>query len=245
MILFPAIDLKGGACVRLLRGDMATATVFNTDPAAQARAFAAMGFEWLHVVDLDGAFAGRSINGDAVRTIREAVGLKMQVGGGIRGRAGIDYWLDLGIDRIVLGTAALHDPHLVRRAAADHPGRIVVAIDARNGKVAVDGWANTTEIGIVELAHRFADAGVTAITFTDISRDGVLAGVDADAIGALARRIELPLIASGGVASLDDLTALKAHEIDGVVGVICGRALYDGRIDVAAALQILAGTDRC
>ena len=245
MILFPAIDLKGGACVRLLRGDMATATVFNTDPAAQARAFAAMGFEWLHVVDLDGAFAGRSINGDAVRTIREAVDLKMQVGGGIRGRAGIDYWLDLGIDRIVLGTAALHDPHLVRRAAADHPGRIVVAIDARKGKVAVDGWANTTEIGIVELAHRFADAGVTAITFTDISRDGVLAGVDADAIGALARRIELPLIASGGVASLDDLTGLKAHEIDGVVGVICGRALYDGRIDVAAALQILAGTDRC
>ena len=245
MILFPAIDLKGGACVRLLRGDMATATVFNTDPAAQARAFAAMGFEWLHVVDLDGAFAGRSINGDAVRTIREAVDLKMQVGGGIRGRAGIDYWLDLGIDRIVLGTAALHDPHLVRRAAADHPGRIVVAIDARKGKVAVDGWANTTEIGVVELAHRFADAGVTAITFTDISRDGVLAGVDADAIGALARRIELPLIASGGVASIDDLTALKAHEIDGVVGVICGRALYDGRIDVAAALQILAGTDRC
>jgi len=245
VILFPAIDLKGGACVRLLRGDMATATVFNTDPAAQARAFAAMGFEWLHVVDLDGAFAGRSINGDAVRTIREAVDLKMQVGGGIRGRAGIDYWLDLGIDRIVLGTAALHDPHLVRRAAADHPGRIVVAIDARKGKVAVDGWANTTEIGIVELAHRFADAGVTAITFTDISRDGVLAGVDADAIGALARRIELPLIASGGVASIDDLTALKAHEIDGVVGVICGRALYDGRIDVAAALQILAGTDRC
>jgi phosphoribosylformimino-5-aminoimidazole carboxamide ribotide isomerase len=245
VILFPAIDLKGGACVRLLRGDMATATVFNTDPAAQARAFAAMGFKWLHVVDLDGAFAGRSINGDAVHAIREAVGLKIQLGGGIRGRVGIDYWLDLGIDRIVLGTAALHDPHLVRRAAADHPGRIVVAIDARAGKVAVDGWAKTSEIGVVELAHRFADAGVTAITYTDISRDGALVGVDADAIGTLARKIALPLIASGGVASLDDLAALKAHAGDGIAGVICGRALYDGRIDATAALRLLAEEGRC
>jgi phosphoribosylformimino-5-aminoimidazole carboxamide ribotide isomerase len=245
VILFPAIDLKGGACVRLLRGDMATATVFNTDPAAQARAFAAMGFEWLHVVDLDGAFAGRSVNGDAVHAIREAVGLKIQLGGGIRGRAGIDYWLDLGIDRIVLGTAALHDPHLVHRAAADHPGRIVVSIDARDGKVAIDGWANTSEIGVVELAHRFADAGVSAITYTDISRDGALVGVDAEAIGALAREVALPLIASGGVASLDDLAALKARESHGIAGVICGRALYDGRIDAAAALRLLAKDRTC
>jgi phosphoribosylformimino-5-aminoimidazole carboxamide ribotide isomerase len=241
MILFPAIDLKGGACVRLLRGDMATATIFNTDPAAQARAFADMGFEWLHVVDLDGAFAGRSVNGEAVHAIRKAIGLKMQLGGGVRGRAGIDYWLGLGIDRIVLGTAALHDPHLVRRAAADHPGRIVVSIDARDGKVAVDGWANTSEIGVVELAHRFADAGVSAITYTDIARDGTLVGVDAAAIGALAREIALPMIASGGVATHADLAALKAHEADGVAGVICGRALYDGRIDAAAGLRLLAG----
>ena len=245
MILFPAIDLKGGACVRLVRGEMASATTFNTDPAAQARAFAALGFEWLHVVDLDGAFAGRSVNGEAVRAIRAAIGLKMQLGGGIRDRAAIDYWLAFGIDRIVLGTAALRDPPLVRSAAAAYPGRIVVGIDARDGKVAVEGWAETSEIGAVELARRFADAGVAAIVYTDIARDGALAGVDAAATAAFARAISLPVIASGGVAGLADIAALKAHAADGIAGVICGRALYDGRLDAAAALRLLAQEGRC
>lgn len=240
MILFPAIDLKGGACVRLVRGEMASATTFNTDPAAQARDFAAAGFRWLHVVDLDGAFAGRSVNGEAVRAIRRAVDLKIQLGGGIRDRAGIDYWLGLGIDRVVLGTAALRDPELVRRAAADHPGRIVVGIDARDGMVAVEGWAETSEIGAAQLAKRFADAGVAAIVYTDIGRDGTLGGVDAAATGAFARAIALPLIASGGVGSLADIAALKGQEESGIAGIICGRALYDGRVDAAAALRLLA-----
>lgn len=240
MILFPAIDLKGGACVRLVRGEMASATIFNTDPAAQARSFAALGFEWLHVVDLDGAFAGRSVNGEAVRAIRGSVGLKIELGGGIRDRAAIDYWLGLGIDRVVLGTAALRDPGLVRRAAGDYPGRIVVGIDARAGRVAVEGWAETSELTAVDLARRFADAGVAAIVYTDIARDGALTGVDAGAVAAFARDAALPVIASGGVARLADLAALKAHAADGIAGVICGRALYDGRIDAAAALRLLA-----
>ncbi len=179
MILFPAIDLKDGACVRLVRGDMASATVFNRDPGAQARHFADAGFTWLHVVDLDGAFAGRSVNGAAVAAIRNAVDLPIQLGGGIRDRAAIEHWLALGIDRVVLGTAALRDPGLVRHAAADHPGRIVVGIDARDGRVAVEGWAETTELGVIELARCFEDCGVPAIVYTDITRDGALAGVDA------------------------------------------------------------------
>jgi len=240
VILFPAIDLKGGACVRLVRGEMASATTFNTDPAAQACAFAALGFQWLHVVDLDGAFAGRSVNGEAVRAIRAAVDLKIELGGGIRDRAAIDYWLGLGIDRVVLGTAALRDPELVRRAAGDYPGRIVVGIDARDGRVAVEGWAETSELAAVDLARRFADAGVAAIVYTDIARDGALTGVDAGAVAAFARDAALPVIASGGVAGLADLAALKAHAADGIAGVICGRALYDGRIDAAAALRLLA-----
>ena len=245
MILYPAIDLKDGHCVRLVRGEMASATVFNTDPAAQARHFAETGFSWLHVVDLDGAFAGKSVNGEAVRAIRQAVDLKIQLGGGIRDRAAIDNWLALGIDRIVLGTAALRDPKLVREAAHDYPGRIVVGIDARDGHVAVEGWAETSDIGAITLARRFADAGVAAIVYTDIGRDGALTGVDAAAIGGVARFAGLPVIASGGVAGIADIAALRRHERDGVAGVICGRALYDGRLDARAALQLVGGAARC
>jgi phosphoribosylformimino-5-aminoimidazole carboxamide ribotide isomerase len=246
VILYPAIDLKGGACVRLVRGEMASATVFNDDPAAQARDFAAIGFAWLHVVDLDGAFAGRSVNGAAVRAIRRAVDLKVQLGGGVRDRAAIDHWLGLGIDRVVLGTAALRDPDLVSRAAADYPGRIVVGIDARDGRVAVEGWAATSETGAAELAQRFAAAGVAAIVYTDIARDGALTGVDAAAIAGFARQAGLPVIASGGIASLADIAALAMHAGDGIAGAICGRALYDGRVDARAALRLLAGSaGRC
>jgi phosphoribosylformimino-5-aminoimidazole carboxamide ribotide isomerase len=245
MILFPAIDLKDGACVRLVRGEMASATVFNRDPALQARQFAAAGFSWLHVVDLDGAVAGRSRNGAAVAAIRDAVDLPIQLGGGIRDRTAIERWLALGIDRVVLGTAALRDPELVRDVAAAHPGRIVVAIDARNGQVAVEGWVETTELGVVEIGRRYADCGVAAIVYTDIARDGLLCGIDAKAVAGVAREVRLPVIASGGVASLDDLAALKACAADGIAGVICGRALYDGRIDPAAALRLLAKEPPC
>jgi phosphoribosylformimino-5-aminoimidazole carboxamide ribotide isomerase len=239
MILFPAIDLKGGACVRLLRGEMSAVTVFNDDPAAQARAFAASGFEWLHVVDLDGAFAGRSVNGAAVAAIGAATRLKLQLGGGIRNAAQIAAWLDHGIDRVVLGTVALRDPALVKAACRTHPGRIVVGIDARHGRVAVEGWAETSEVPARELALRFEDAGVAAIVYTDIDRDGALAGVNVEATAALAADLTTPVIASGGVASLDDLARLKAHEADGIAGIICGRALYDGRIDPLQALAAL------
>jgi len=245
VILFPAIDLKDGACVRLVRGDMASATVFSEDPAAQARRFADAGFAWLHVVDLNGAFAGRSVNGAAVKAIRGAVDLRIQLGGGIRTRDAIDDWLALGIDRVVLGTAALRNPDLVRHAAADHPGAVAIGIDARDGRVAVEGWAETTEVGAIELARRFEDCGVAAIIYTDIARDGALAGIDAAAVGGLARQIRTPIIASGGVSSLADIAALKAHEADGIAGIICGRALYDGRIDPAAALRVLAEQPQC
>jgi phosphoribosylformimino-5-aminoimidazole carboxamide ribotide isomerase len=241
VILFPAIDLKNGACVRLVRGEMASATVFNDDPAAQARAFAEVGFSWLHIVDLDGAFAGKSVNGDAVRAIRAAVDLRIQLGGGIRDRTAIDYWLGLGINRVVLGTAALRDPELVRRTARELPGRIVVGIDARDGRVAVEGWAETSGIGAVELGRRFADAGVAAIVHTDIARDGALTGIDAAATAAFARYVGVPVIASGGIASLADIEALAARAGEGIAGAICGRALYDGRLDPKAALRIAAG----
>jgi phosphoribosylformimino-5-aminoimidazole carboxamide ribotide isomerase len=241
VILFPAIDLKGGACVRLVRGEMASATVFNEDPAAQAREFAETGFAWLHVVDLDGAFAGKSVNGAAVRAIREAVDLRIQLGGGIRDRAAIDYWLALGIDRVVLGTAALRDPELVRRVAGELPGRIVVGVDARDGCVAVEGWAETSTVEAVELGRRFADAGVAAIVYTDIARDGALTGIDAAATAAFARQVGVPVIASGGVASLADIAALVARAGEGIAGAICGRALYDGRLDPRAALRLAAG----
>jgi len=241
VILYPAIDLKDGQCVRLVRGEMTGATVFNDDPAAQARQFAVAGFNWLHVVDLNGALAGRSVNGEAVAAIRKAVDLHIQLGGGIRDRAAIEHWLGLGIDRVVLGTAALRDPELVRSAAADHPERIAVGIDARHGRVAVEGWVETVDIGVVELARRFEDCGVAAIIYTDIARDGALGGIDAEAVAGLARQVQVPVIASGGIASLADIAALKAHESDGIAGAICGRALYDGRIDPQAALLLAAG----
>jgi len=245
VILFPAIDLKDGVCVRLVRGDMASATVFNRDPAAQAVHFAQAGFTWLHVVDLNGAIAGRSVNGAAVAAIRKAVDLRIQLGGGVRDRAAIERWLALGIDRVVLGTMALRDPQLVREVATDHPGRIVVAIDARDGHVAIEGWTETTALGAVELARRFEDCGVAAIVYTDIARDGALVGVDAYAVAAVSRQIRLPVIASGGVSSLADIAALKAREADGIAGIICGRAFYDGRIDLALALSLLAEAPPC
>ena len=240
MILFPAIDLKGGACVRLVQGDMARATVFSDDPPAQARAFAAAGFGWLHVVDLDGAFAGEPVNAEAVGAILEAVDIPVQLGGGIRTMATIEAWLAKGVQRVILGTVAVREPALVRAACRAFPGRVAVGIDARDGRVAVEGWAESVDMDALALARRFEDAGAAAIIHTDIARDGALEGVNAEATGALARALATPVIASGGVASHDDLARLKAHEADGVCGVICGRALYDGRIDPARALAQLA-----
>ncbi len=245
MILYPAIDLKDGVCVRLLRGDMASATVFNANPIAQACQFAKAGFSWLHVVDLNGAFAGHPVNGEAVKMIRASVDLRMQLGGGIRDREAIDGWLALGIDRVVLGTAALRDPDLVRRAAADHPGAIAVGIDARNGNAAIEGWAETTEVGVVDLARQFENCGVAVLIYTDVARDGALSGIDAAGVANLARQVQVPIIASGGVSALADIAALKAHEADGIAGVICGRALYDGRIDPQAALRLAQGPIPC
>ncbi|MEZ5668006.1 MAG: 1-(5-phosphoribosyl)-5-[(5-phosphoribosylamino)methylideneamino]imidazole-4-carboxamide isomerase [Alphaproteobacteria bacterium] len=241
MILFPAIDLKGGACVRLLRGDMAAATTYNPDPAAQARAFRDAGFRWIHVVDLDGAFAGRSENGAAVEAILAAVDLPVQLGGGIRDMAAVEGWLGRGVRRAILGTAAVRTPALVREACRAFPGRIAVGIDARGGRVAVEGWAETSDMLAVDLARAFEDAGVAALIYTDIDRDGALSGPNVQATAALARAVSIPVIASGGVSSLDDLKALQAVEACGVVGVISGRALYDGRIDPAAALALLDG----
>lgn len=239
MILFPAIDLKGGQCVRLVQGDMSRATVFNADPAAQARDFASAGCRWLHLVDLDGAFAGKPMNAQAVDAILDAVDIPCQLGGGIRDLATIERWLDKGVARVILGTVALKAPALVREACRLHPGRIVVGIDARGGRVATEGWAEVSEIAAVDLARRFEDVGVAAIVYTDIDRDGVLAGVNVAATAGLARAVGIPVIASGGVASLDDLKALLAVEKDGVSGVISGRALYDGRLDLKAALALL------
>jgi phosphoribosylformimino-5-aminoimidazole carboxamide ribotide isomerase len=241
VILFPAIDLKGGQCVRLLRGEMSAATVYNEDPAAQARSFAAAGCRWLHVVDLDGAVAGKPANAAAVAAILAAAGVPLQLGGGIRDRATIERWLARGVARVVLGTAALRDPALVKAACRAHPGKIVVGIDARRGRVAVEGWAETSDMMALDLALAFEDAGVAAIVYTDIERDGALTGVDAEATAALARRLTTSVIASGGVAGLADLTALKSHERDGIAGVICGRALYDGRLDLRQALALLEG----
>ena len=240
LILFPAIDLKDGACVRLVQGDMDRATVFNDDPADQARAWAAAGFEWLHVVDLNGAFAGRPVNGHAVAAIRAAADLKLQLGGGIRDMATIEAWLSRGVERVVLGTVALRSPELVREAAARFPGRIAVGIDARDGRVAVEGWAEVSDVAAVDLARSYDDAGVAAIIYTDIARDGAMAGMNVDGVAALARAVSTPVIASGGVTSLDDLRALKRVADAGIVGAISGRALYDGRIDPAEALALLS-----
>ncbi|MEM6744440.1 MAG: 1-(5-phosphoribosyl)-5-[(5-phosphoribosylamino)methylideneamino]imidazole-4-carboxamide isomerase [Pseudomonadota bacterium] len=239
MILYPAIDLKDGQCVRLLRGEMDAATVFNDDPAAQARAFEAAGCAWIHVVDLDGAFAGRAANRAAVEAILAAVEAPVQLGGGIRDMAAVDGWLSAGVRRVILGTAAVRDPDFVRAAARAHPGRVAVGIDARGGRVAVEGWAETTDIEALDLARRFEHAGVAAIIFTDIDRDGAMQGPNIEETAALARAVSIPVIASGGVSSLDDLRALKASDAP-LDGVISGRALYDGRIDAAEAAALLA-----
>ena len=238
MILFPAIDLKDGQCVRLKRGAMDEATVFSDSPADQARAFADMGFEWLHCVDLNGAFAGRSVNAEAIRAIRKAIDLPIQLGGGLRDMAGIESWLDAGITRVILGTAALRNPALVKEAARTHPKRIAVGIDAREGKVAVEGWAETSTLDASDLARRFEDAGVAAIIFTDIARDGMLQGVNVEATASLSRAVRIPVIASGGVAGIGDVAALVAAKERNIEGVVIGRALYDGRIDVAEALKL-------
>jgi phosphoribosylformimino-5-aminoimidazole carboxamide ribotide isomerase len=235
MIVFPAIDLKGGKVVRLAEGDMTRATVYADDPAAQAEQFANAGAEWIHVVDLDGAFAGESVNGEAVRGIGMAFSGKIQLGGGIRTRASLERWFRLGIDRAVIGTAALTDPDLVKEAASDFPGRIVVAVDARDGMVATQGWADVSDVPVLDLARRFQDAGVAAVLFTDVGRDGMMKGVNVEATAALAWAQSLPVIASGGVAGLDDIRALKTHR--GIEGVITGRAIYDGRLDLAEAIR--------
>lgn len=241
MILFPAIDLKDGACVRLVKGDMDQATIYAEDPGAQAASFADAGCEWVHVVDLNGAFAGRPVNAAAVDAILGAVEVPIQLGGGIRDRATIDFWLERGVSRVILGTAALRDPDLVRAAAGAAPGRVAVGIDARGGRVAVEGWAETSDMIVLDLARKFEDAGVAAIIYTDIDRDGVLTGPNVEATAALARAIDIPVIASGGVSSLDDLRALMAVADSGITGVISGRAIYDGRIGLAEALALLAG----
>ncbi|MGH6925116.1 MAG: 1-(5-phosphoribosyl)-5-[(5-phosphoribosylamino)methylideneamino]imidazole-4-carboxamide isomerase [Propylenella sp.] len=243
MILFPAIDLKDGKCVRLKKGAMDDATVYNDDPAAQACQFMEIGFSWLHVVDLDGAVAGESQNGEAVDAILWNVAntMKVQLGGGIRDRACLDDWLEKGVTRVVLGTAALRDPDLVREAARDYPGRVAVGIDARGGKVAVEGWSETSDMVAIDLAKRFEDAGVAAIVYTDIDRDGVLAGVNWEATIALAEAVSIPVIASGGVASMADIERLKQPDAGKLEGAIVGRALYDGRLDPRAALKLLAG----
>jgi phosphoribosylformimino-5-aminoimidazole carboxamide ribotide isomerase len=239
VILFPAIDLKNGQCVRLEQGDMARATVFNLDPAAQARNFAAQGFEYLHVVDLDGAFAGRPMNAHAVEAMLKAVSIPVQLGGGIRDLDNAEAWLAKGIARVIIGTAAVRDPELVRAAAKKFPGRVAVGLDARDGKVAVEGWAETSEVSALEIAERFEDAGVAAIIFTDIARDGLLKGLNLDATIALAERISIPVIASGGLASIEDVKALLAPRAKKLAGAIAGRALYDGRIDPAEVLALI------
>jgi phosphoribosylformimino-5-aminoimidazole carboxamide ribotide isomerase len=240
MILFPAIDLKDGNCVRLKLGLMDQATVFNTDPGAQAKEFADAGAQWIHVVDLNGAFAGKPVNAAAVESILKAVTVPVQLGGGIRDMATIEDWLARGVSRVILGTVALRDPELVKQACRRFPGKVAIGIDAKGGRVAVEGWAETSDLTLLELASKFEDAGAAAIIYTDIDRDGVLSGPNVEATAALAKAISTPVIASGGVSSLDDLRALKAVADSGISGVISGRAIYDGRIDVREAIALLA-----
>jgi phosphoribosylformimino-5-aminoimidazole carboxamide ribotide isomerase len=239
VILFPAIDLKNGEAVRLQQGDMARATVFSRDPAAQARAFGEQGFTYLHLVDLDGAFAGKPVNAAAVERILAEVKIPVQLGGGIRDRVTIDAWLDKGIARVIVGTAAVRDPALVKAAARAYPGRVAVGLDARDGKIAVEGWSQTSTLSALDVARRFEDAGVAAIVYTDVNRDGMLEGLNLDATIALAEQISLPVIASGGLASLADVRALLEPRAQKLEGAIAGRALYDGRLDPAAALSLL------
>ena len=239
MILFPAIDLKDGRCVRLERGEMASATVFNDDPAAQAVLFERAGFEWLHCVDLDGAFAGMPANAAAIAEVRKATKLPIQLGGGIRDMAAIEGWLAAGIQRVILGTAALKNPALVKEAARMFPGQIVVGADAKGGKIATEGWAAVSDLTPVELARKFEDAGVAAVLFTDIDGDGLLGGVNVAATAALARAVRIPVIASGGVGSIADIEALIATSEPNIEGVVIGRALYDGRIDSAAVTELV------
>ena len=240
MILFPAIDLKDGACVRLKFGNMAKATVYNEDPAAQARTFETQGFSWLHVVDLNGAFAGRAVNGEAVDAILAATKNPVQLGGGIRTLGDIEAWLSKGVARVILGTVAVRDPDLVKNAARKFPGKIAVGIDARGSEVAVEGWAENSSLAVTELAKRFAGAGVAAIIYTDIDRDGVLTGINWPATIGLAEAVDVPVIASGGLASLDDVRRLLKPDAQKLAGAITGRALYDGRLDPKAALQLIA-----
>lgn len=239
MILFPAIDLKEGLAVRLEQGDMARATIFHRDPAAQARAFEQQGFEYLHIVDLDGAFAGMPMNAAAVDRILETVGIPVQLGGGVRDTATVENWLEKGIDRIIIGTAAVRDPPFVKQAARDYPGRIAVGLDARDGKVAVEGWAETSELSVLDIARRFEDVGVSAIVYTDIARDGMVRGLNLDATVALAEAIRIPIIASGGLASIEDIKELLSPRAGKLAGAIAGRALYDGRLDAAEALKLI------
>ena len=239
MILFPAIDLKNGRCVRLEQGDMARATVFNLDPAAQAKSFAAQGFEYLHVVDLDGAFAGKPMNAHAVEAMLKAVTLPLQLGGGIRDLKIVEAWLAKGVARVIIGTAAVRDPALVKTAAKAFAGRVAVGLDARDGWVAVEGWAQTSQLTVLEIARRFEDAGVAAIIFTDIARDGLLKGLNLDATIALAEEISIPVIASGGLASIEDVKAMLMPRAKKLAGAIAGRALYDGRLDTAKALALI------
>ena len=242
MILFPAIDLKDGQCVRLLRGEMDAATVFSDDPAAQARDFEAQGFEYLHMVDLNGAFEGKPVNAAAVEAILGAISIPAQLGGGIRDLATIEAWLTKGITRVILGTVAVREPELVSEACEKFPGRIAVGIDARGSMVAIEGWAETSELTAIELANRFEDAGVSAIIYTDIERDGVLEGLNLEATAELARAVSIPVIASGGLASIDDIKKLVQPEYAMLEGAISGRALYDGRIDTKEALALMASS---
>jgi phosphoribosylformimino-5-aminoimidazole carboxamide ribotide isomerase len=239
VILFPAIDLKEGLAVRLEQGDMTRATIFHRDPAAQARAFEVAGFEYLHIVDLDGAFAGKPVNAAAVERILETVGLPIQLGGGVRDMATIEAWLGKGVNRVIIGTAAVRNPELVRQAAKAFPGRVAVGLDARDGKVAVEGWAETSALTALAIARRFEDAGVAAIIYTDIARDGLLKGLNLDASIALAEAISIPVIASGGLASVDDIKALLEPRAKKLEGAIAGRALYDGRLDAQGALKLI------
>jgi len=237
MILFPAIDLKNGQCVRLIQGDMQQATVFNDDPASQAEQFMRQGFEWLHLVDLDGAFAGKPVNAEAVRNILKRVSLPVQLGGGIRNLSTVEAWLECGIHRVIIGTAAVRDPLFVREAARKFPGKVAVGIDARDGFVAVEGWAESSTLSAEELGKRFEDAGVSAIIFTDIARDGILTGLNIDLTLALAQAVSIPVIASGGFASMADIDRLLEPDCAILEGAISGRALYDGRIDPDEALE--------